>query len=364
MLYHVAKEPQEALEAQALTDVTWKQLWEDGAAYCNKPIRMSGKLVQMWPQPLGESPMKLAELFVYRVRVEGVPFYQADHLCDVYTIEKLAGALPQDDVTFYGRFFKPLIIEPEGRIEDPDLHVAVFIARRLEPLTYFDEPTVPGPVVVGNLPEARAVYYLLHRARQTPLDQLRRDAAERTYVDLTTQPEAYRGRPVVVRGELRRLVRMPLGDNPLGLDHLYHGQIVDADRKMNTFYCLAVPEGIHLKDTVVVYGYFLKPWTYVSEGKSHVTSTVVVGPRLLLMTYSKTHTGEILFGVVIAITAIVILIAIVRERARRLAADEARRQRQMEHVPKNLNEIARQRSSVHPKPDQPGPDEPPPPEPD
>jgi hypothetical protein len=258
--------------------------------------------------------------------------------------------LRKDHVTVHGRFLKPLIVEPTQRLEDPDLHVAVVVALRLEPLAYIDAPEPPEPIVDGNRAEARALYWFLNRLRQMPFAELREKAdPDLTFLDLTVNTERYRGRPVVLRGELRRLVKMQLKENPLGLEHVYYGQIVDKDREMNTFYCLRVPEGIRKKAPVALYGYFMKKWTYVSEGRREIESPIFVGQRMLMITVEPDYTAEIILGVVVGVTVITLLVATSRERGRSLAAAAARREREARRAPANLNAIARKLSNVHPK---------------
>jgi hypothetical protein len=242
----------------------------------------------------------------------------------------------------------PVIIEPTVDVRDPDLHVAVAIARRLEPLGYFDDPEPPEPIVEGNRPEARALYWLIDRVRQIPFKELRETANDKvTATELKLRPEEYRAKPIVIRGQLRRIVRMPLDENPLGLDYVYYGQVVDADSEFHTFYCLQIPEGIRRKEGVALYGLYFKNWVYVSEARNEVTSPVIVAQRMLLLVAGKDYTTEIILGVVAIATVTVLFIGHARERARMLKAAQFRRQRELGRIPKNLNSVARQLSTVH-----------------
>ncbi len=364
LLYVVSQDEPEALKAAA-SAVEWKTLWERPAEARARPLTLRGTVVRLWRQPLGENPMGLEEVWAYRVRAEGAPQESQGHLYDVYAVEKLRGALRHDKVAACGRFLKPQIIEPDSErfLQDPDLHVAVCVVRRFEPLTYLDEPDVPQPVRDGTRPEARAFYYLLKRAREAPFDQLEaRARSGLTYLDFANNPDRHRGKPVVVQGELRRCVRMALPENVLGVPDVYYGQLVDADRKMNTFYVVHVPEGVHLKDPVQCYGYFLKNWTYVSQGSQVLSCPVFVGQRLVVVEYEPSYTLEVVLGAIVVATVVVLFVAYLRDRQRQAALAEARRQRQLARIPDHLDDVGRRVSAAARGDEPPEPGEPPPPD--
>ena len=366
ILYRVFQDKPGDLKAEAFTDVPWSGLWEDPEPMRGEVIVVRGEIVRIWRQPLGKNPMGLDKVWAYRIREKGAPRDRPDHFFDVYAIEKLFGALPYDEVTAYGRLLKTLVdrgkvirrtkkdgtkevvtrVKEDGTeepVSDPDLHVAVVLARRFEPLTYLDEPRVPKPVRPGTRPEARALYYLLRRARDTSFEQLEATASDKpTYLDFMNHADRYCGKPVVIEGELRRCVRMSLPENVLRLPDVYYGQVVDADRKMNTFYALHIPDGLRLKDPVLVYGYYLKNWSYVSQGDRVISSPVIAAQRLVVLEYEKSYTLEIILGAIVTGTVGLLLVAYSRERASQLALNEARRQRQLSRLPENLNEVARQ----------------------
>jgi len=356
MLYRVSQDDYDKAKTQAQADVLWQTLWDKPATVRGQVVRVRGQVVRIWPQPLGTNPMGLEKVWVYRIREDGAPLNKPDHFYDVYAIDKLHGAMRYDHVTTFGRFLKAQIIEPESArfLDDPDLHVAVVVTRRFEPLTYLDEPTVPKPVRADSRPEARALYYLLKRARDTAFVQLEATASTKlSYLDFMNHADRLCGKPVVIKGELRRCVRMSLPENVLNLPDIYYGQVVDVDRKMNTFYALHVPTGLHLKDPVLVYGYYLKNWSYVSQSDQVISSPVIAAQRLVLLEYEKSYTLEIILGVVVAGTVGVLFIAYTRERSRQIARNEARRQRQLDRLPKNLNEVARNLAARAQEPDEP-----------
>jgi hypothetical protein len=383
LLYQVHKDAQDELKqaAEERGRAEWETLWDKGGDLRGKPIEVSGRIVSIRTQRLGKNPLGMKRLTVYRIRRDGATEEEADvpetaeppaearedaspeepliQLVDLYAIEKLHGALRNDHVTACGRYLKAQTIppEPERLLEDPDLHVAVVVAKQLQPLTYLDDPEPPGPIVQGNRPEARAFYWFLNQAMDTDLKSLRKTARENlTFVDLTTQPERYRGTPIALTGGLRNLHRIRLPENPLQLKDVFYGQVVDADLKMNTFYCLEIPEGIRLKDEVVILGYFMKTWGYTSRDNRLVASPVIVGKTMQKIRFERDYTYEIVLCIIFAVVIIIMLAAYFRERNRQLVADEARRERQRQRMPKNLNELARRAAHRTPAAGEPPPE--------
>ncbi len=332
MLNRVLQDTQEALRAEAEANVDWPALWDNGAAWRGKAIHLRGEIVQMGEQPLPENPLGLTRLYAYRLRAENAPVHSKGHFYDVYALEKLKGALRLDKVAAYGRFLKARLSEAQ-HIEDPDFQVAVVVARALEPPTYLDEPRIPGPVVDGNRAEARPLYWLLKRAREVPFEELKAKANRKlTYLDFVNRPERYLGRPVAVRGQLRRLERVALPENRLDMPDIFYGQIADRDRKINTFYCIHVPEGVRHDDAVMLYGYFLKKWTYTSEGGYLVTSPIFVAQRLRVIDESalgSDRTLEVALLVALGATGIILGAALLVSHLRDRRAADARRAREL-----------------------------------
>ncbi|MBL7222456.1 MAG: hypothetical protein ISS72_01255 [Candidatus Brocadiae bacterium] len=374
MLYRVHQDTDDALrkEADATGTPDWKTLWDKPETLRGKAIQVAGRIVRIWTQRLGQNPMGLEQVTGYRIRRDpaapsaGGPTIQ---LLDVYLIHRLPGALVHDQVVTRGRYLKPQVIPPEGQrfLDDPDLHVAVVLARRFDPLTYLDDAQPPGPIVDGNRPEARAFYWFIKHAMDATAAELQAKAAlQITYVDLTTQPDRYRGTPIALRGQLARLHRIALPENPLGLADVFHGQVLGgysndpakSDRQMNSFYCWQIPDGVRLKDEVVVYGYYMKNWVYTAADRRLITSPIIIGRHMQRVEIVRDYTIEIGIGIVAALTLFVLLVAYHRERTRQSAAREAQRQRQMARVPQNLNAVARRLA----RPSSPRPDATPPPD--
>ncbi|MBM4036965.1 MAG: hypothetical protein FJ290_00500 [Planctomycetes bacterium] len=362
MLWRVSQDTPEKLRAEADTKVVWPTLWDSAEAWRGKALRVSGELVQMWEMTLPGNPTGLAKLHAYRLRADNPPPGSKGYLYDVFAMEKLKGARRYDRLSVYGRFFKARVSEAQ-KLDDPDFQVAVVVARAFERPDYLDQAAIPGPIVDGNRAEARPLYWLLKRARDTSFEDLKAQAearaaelkeqtgAELGFNDFTLWPERYRAWPVIVRGELRRLIRHCLPENLLDMPDVFYGQFAGEERRMNTFYCIHVPVGIRHGDPIVLYGYFFKRWEYASEGRYQVTSPIFVAQRMRIIEYGDATPGRGLaftLVAVVGVTALVLGAAIVLSRTRDRKAAEARRQRETE----------RMRAKFHPpeeKPEEPKP---------
>jgi hypothetical protein len=318
----------------------------------NEPVTVYGYYLKNWTTTTQgaevTSPVVVArQLVAWYTRASQL---ERGYFYDVYSIEKLKGAMQGDQVTAYGRFLKARLIEPERMEDQVELQAAIVIARRLEPLTYLDDlKKMPGPVVDGKRVEPHPFYWLLKKARDIPFDQLRAQAeanAHLTHLDLTNNPERHRGKPIVMRGGVRNLIRISLPENLLDMPDVYYGQLVDGDRKMHTFYCIGVPEGIHLHDSVLLYGYFLKKWSYTSVGNYEMDTPVFVAKLMQVIAYERGHFFEIVLLVTVAATAVAIVIGTLAGRAYGRSAAEARYKRHQERMPGNINELAKRQAAA------------------
>ena len=346
MLHLVAQDKPDGLKAQAKKGIDWNVFWDKPETLRGEPVEIRGTLIRSWHQTLGKNPLTwngkpVAEVWGYRLRAEGAPRESHGYFFDVYSIEKLHGAIQDDHLVAYGRFLKARTLEA-STYKEADLNAAVAVVPRFEPLTYLDDPKPPAPIVQDGPVELRALYYLLKRVMAIPFQQLKASAATQlTQVDFVSHPEDYFGKPVALRGQLLRCQRMGLDENPLRLDSIYRGYIVDIDHGINTFYCLNIPEGLRLKDEVRLYGLFLKKWTYTNERGQETTSPVFVAQAIVQVEIAQDRTLHVVLAAMIGIIAVLLVIAHFRNRRQVRAEAEARRQRDLAHVPQNLNEVAR-----------------------
>ena len=367
MLWRVSQDAPEKLKEEA-DAVAWPTLWDNGAAWRGKALRVTGEVAQMWELALPENPTGLAKLYAYRIRADNAPPNTKGYLFDVFAMEKLKGCRRYDRVTVNGRFFKAMVSEAT-RLDDPDFHVVVVVARAFERPTYLDEATIPGPIVDGNRAEARPLYWLLKRARDTSFEELKAQAeakaetlktqanATLAFNDFTLWPERYRAWPVIVSGELRRLVRISLPDNLLDMPDVFYGQFLDQERRMNTFYCIHAPVGVKHGDPVVLYGYFFKKWTYVSEGRYQVTCPIFVAQRMRIIEYEDAKSGSALgyaLGAILGVTGLALVVAVLVSRRRDRRAAEAHRQLETERIRAKLHPLEKKPEEKAEEPEPPG----------
>lgn len=92
-----------------------------------------------------------------------------------------------------------------------------------------------------------------------------------TYVDVFRHPEEYRGRPVTLRGRLRRLVAYDPGPNDVEITRVYEAWLYPDDARGNPAVVVftqksdGLPLGGELHEDVQFSGYFLKLYGYDAQ---------------------------------------------------------------------------------------------------
>lgn len=103
------------------------------------------------------------------------------------------------------------------------------------------------------------------------------------FVDLFLHPEVYRGKPVVLRGTLRKLVKYDPGPNDEGLTTVYEGWLYSADSQNNPTVVVftqkpeGMPLGGDLVEEVVVAGYFFKMYGYEAQDQPRKAPMLLAG---------------------------------------------------------------------------------------
>ncbi len=88
------------------------------------------------------------------------------------------------------------------------------------------------------------------------------------FTEVFSQPRSFRGRPIRMRGTLRRLEKLASIENDHGIDHFWQGWLEPAGGPASPIvvHFLRLPagmtEGMNLAESVVVDGYFLKNLAY------------------------------------------------------------------------------------------------------
>lgn len=145
-------------------------------------------------------------------------------------------------------------------------------------------------------------YYLLNLANETNLVELRSEAEafrrERwaiegepkgrsidrfpSFVDVMLHPEAYRGKPITLRGHTQDILVSQAGENTYGIETLYEAWLYTPDSQQipTIVICTEIPEGLEtgrqLIDGVSVTGYFLKHRAYeAQDGKLHFAPLIL-----------------------------------------------------------------------------------------
>ncbi|RMG42186.1 MAG: hypothetical protein D6725_00025 [Planctomycetota bacterium] len=153
-----------------------------------------------------------------------------------------------------------------------------------------------GITTRGVRPEERAAYYFVldfvRKADQRLLKRAARELVQHrlklpeyqryrdnpgefpVYYDLFRHPEIYHGKPVTLRGHIRKLISYPADDNEYGIQRLYEAWLFTPDSQTNpaVVVCTEIPEGIPtggdiLVDGVSVTGYYFKNFGYTAQDR-------------------------------------------------------------------------------------------------
>lgn len=164
--------------------------------------------------------------------------------------------------------------------------------------------------------EAAAYYTLLARARDMPPEGLEAAAlGDVSYPLLMMEAERFRGRPLSIEGELKRLLPFEPGENNAGIERLYDAWIISADSG-NSLYrvvCTEVAEGLPQGDEfrrsipVRVTGFFFKKEGYAARNGLH-TAPVLLAKRIDRIPVpaefsSAAGLGPYLIGIVVVVAA-------------------------------------------------------------
>ena len=135
--------------------------------------------------------------------------------------------------------------------------------------------------------EADAFYLVLAQARDVPARCLREAARDDVaFAVLMTDSEHFRGLPVTVTGEIKRLNSVDASENPFGIERFYESWLFTPDSGDNPYRIVtaSVPEGLPQGDIdeetrVRVTGYFFKREGYAAQGGLH-TAPLLIGKTL------------------------------------------------------------------------------------
>jgi hypothetical protein len=180
-------------------------------------------------------------------------------------------------------------------LKDDEVRIVPRKAAREEPADAADEDSgdidpawltaVEDNTVGIRQDEADAFYRILAKAQATPVKELQAQAdREALFVNLMTSPQRYRGRPVTVIGELRKLFDVPVPKDHADLGHLYEAWICTEESGENPYrvVCSSIPPELKPQESsrvmVKVTGYFFKREGYQTwDGRLHVAPTILAG---------------------------------------------------------------------------------------
>ena len=135
--------------------------------------------------------------------------------------------------------------------------------------------------------EADAFYIVLAQARDVPENCLREAARDDVaFTVLMADSDHFRGVPVTVTGEIKRLNPVDASENAFGIERFYESWLFTPDSGDNPYRIVtaSVPEGMPQRDIshelrVRVTGYFFKREGYAAQGGLH-TAPLLIGKTL------------------------------------------------------------------------------------
>ena len=133
-----------------------------------------------------------------------------------------------------------------------------------------------------RLDEAKPYYWLLDHARRVAASKLE-DAGLRDvqYINLMTDPDRFRGKPITIEGDLWRLYEFETSRNDYGVERVYEGWVFTGDSANHPYRVVftSLPKGIepgeNLRKPVRLTGYFFKREGYQSNGGVHFAPTLL-----------------------------------------------------------------------------------------
>lgn len=141
--------------------------------------------------------------------------------------------------------------------------------------------TVQDDMIGIRRTESHAFYYMLDFARRMPAGDLERHGRRDVlFVNLMMDPGIYRGEPITIIGEMRRLSPLTAPTNSFGITRLYEAWIFTSDSGNHPYrvVCSEIPPGWEtalanrrgdapeLQTMVQVTGFFFKKEGYQSQG--------------------------------------------------------------------------------------------------
>jgi hypothetical protein len=155
---------------------------------------------------------------------------------------------------------------------------------------------------VGLRNSERDLYYeLLRRTRDLPPETLRRNArSDLSFSVLMNESTHFLGELVTIRGEFRRLTRIPVGQNDQNLTTVWEGWLFNRDSGTNPYCirCTSLPDGMPTGElsrpiVVEVTGYFFKRYGYPrADFNLHVAPLIVATEPQWMKPVSLTNRGD------------------------------------------------------------------------
>ena len=190
---------------------------------------------------------------------------------------------------------------PPGDPVDWTQHREAAVPDSLFAKVYPNQPFKPAGLGADDGP---AFYAMLQKAAQTEDAAVRQSAAEflkqrmidgidgkfrdrapalfPAFFDISREPEVWQGRTVVLKGHVRKLVRVPAGENPYGITEYWEAWLYSEQARDNPFLVISLerdermePGAEVLIDNVSAAGWFFKLYGYQAQEGGWVAPMII-----------------------------------------------------------------------------------------
>jgi hypothetical protein len=262
---------------------------------------LNGELISDWREPeperIKEGPIGL-QLHSNKVPQE-VRFRKL--MLETFPEDRLV-TLNEDAAAAAQQAIRALPIDlPPGEPVEWTRHTEAAVPDSLFAKVYPNQPFKPAGLGADDGP---AFYAMLQKAAQTDDLAVRQSAAEflkqriasglegkfrdrapalfPAFYDITSEPEVWQGRTVVLKGHVRKLVRVPAGENAYGIKEYWEAWLYSEQARDNPFLVISLerdqrmePGAEVLIDNVSAAGWFFKLYGYQAQEGGWVAPMVI-----------------------------------------------------------------------------------------
>ena len=252
-----------------------------------RQFAVKGELLSLEPKSL-ELPAPLEEVWEGVLKLAPAEGETEPRFVYFHCVEEPSRVRVGDVAQIFGVFFKSFTFPVAGEADVGLQNGPFMIARRLKRSYYYMNVSEIDPNVVRRardtddiqmmIVEEEPWFHVASWVKNQDPDKIREEYVEDDdIVDVYTFPSAHRGKVQKFRGKLIALEKVPLEDNPAGIDAYYDGIVHTLDNVTVRLRFIHKPEGVSRSDFVAVRAVFLKLHRYESKADTSPKVPLLVG---------------------------------------------------------------------------------------